>query len=192
MRQGLWRKGCARRPGGPLALRDLHLGHCERGGLPHWCEPPVRVIISLRFLPGREGDRALFDFDCSLCPFSRFASMGQFFCTFTRIELTSQPRDFKAVMSVGASCLNLAAAEVLLTSRHQTSPSMGPGFVPAIKGAGMSGSSAFRRAWDSLVSSASRYSIGDACAACISDIDWFRRVIGVGESGYGKEYLKCI
>lgn len=86
--------------------------------------------------------------------------------TFSRIEVTSQPRSRRRFTRAGVNCLSFAAAALLSTSRHQDDPSMGPGLTVPRSERGINDSIAASRSPDSLANWARRASVGESSAAC--------------------------
>ena len=87
---------------------------------------------------------------------------------FSRMDATFQPWRSKLAWIKGINCRILADAALLLTSRHQFSPSIGPALTAGRKPTGISASIAFSRALDSLTNCVSRAREGDSPTAWCS------------------------
>ena len=98
------------------------------------------------------------------------------------MEQVSHPLFFNEASRPGTNCLSFAAAAVLLTRRHQVSPSTGPALIAGRSDGGINDSTACNRAVEHRVSSASRAKVGDASAACISETAWCLLFIGLVDS----------
>ena len=85
-----------------------------------------------------------------------------------RIAVTSQPFVRKCANNAGVNCRSLADAALLLTSKHQLAPSIGPGWIAGHNDSGISDLIALSRSLESCAKADKRANVGESAAACNS------------------------